>query len=170
MHYYSTAYPVFTSTNSVALEIYLSGCNAYPRCKGCHSPHTWAFDTGLDMDDNDVMTKIVNDISEKYHKGLLDSICILGGEPLDNPVIELIAFMEILQHKFPDVKYWLYTHYTEKNVRTAYEVILPYFDYIKVGAFNIDEKVDDPVPDLLTGIRLATPNQYVIRGERASKN
>lgn len=169
MRYYSTAYPVYTSTNTVALEIYLSGCNADPHCNGCHSPHTWDFDKGQDINDDDVMRRIVDDIQEKYDKGNIDSICILGGEPLDNDLGDLIVFMQILNHKFPRLKFWMYTHYDELLIRNKFRDILHYFDYIKVGAFDIDEIDDNLEPDSLTGVRLATPNQYFIKGERNDK-
>lgn len=165
VHYYKTAYPVFASTNGVALEIYLSGCKE-PHCKGCHSPHTWDFNAGQDMNDPLVMKAIVDDISEKYQKEQLDNICILGGEPLDNPVDDLIAFLTVLQHLFPKCQYFLYTHYDEKEIWAHHTDILPYLNYIKVGAYDESQKPITPEPDPLTGVKLATKNQYFIRGNR----
>lgn len=164
MRYYESAYPVYASTDGVAYEVYLSGCNGY--CQGCHSPHTHDFNAGLDLNDTLVFGRLVNDIKCKYDRGELDNIVIIGGEPLDQPEHELLDFLDVLSTSFPDCKLYLYTHFSEDEVRTRFSSILDDVDYIKCGKYDASKPNDQNQRDSLTGVTLATTNQYFIKGDR----
>ena len=167
MRYYESAYPVFASTDGIAYEVYISGCKGY--CEGCHSPHTHDFDAGLDLEDNDVLTALLHDIRVKYDDGELNNIVIISGEPLDQPIDVLLAFLHILNHEFPKCEFWMYTHFEEEDIHNQFSEVLDYLDYIKCGKFDKDKYSREGFADKLTGIRLASSNQYFIKGNRSSK-
>lgn len=163
MRYYSSAYPVFASTTGIAYEIYLSGCHGY--CKGCHSPHTHDFNSGLDLHDRLNLGKLIGDIKIRYDKDELDNIVIIGGEPLDQPMHELLDFIDTLINEFPKCGIWLYTHFDESEVRTRFSSVLDSVDFVKCGKYDESQK-SDSYRDQLTGIALATSNQKFIKGNR----
>ena len=167
MHYYESAYPVLASTDGVAYEIYLSGCRGY--CPGCHSPHTHDFSVGLDLNDSTIMTKLIENIRTKYNKGLIDNLVIIGGEPLDNPDEELLSFIQLLRSEFPKCKLWLYTHFERSEVELSHKAVLDALDYVKCGMFDQSKYSDQGFKDPLTGVLLATSNQYFIKGGYGGK-
>lgn len=167
MRYYESAYPVFASTDGVAYEIYLSGCHGY--CEGCHSPHTHDFSTGLDLNDRLIMSSLLEDIKLRYDRGEVDNLVVIGGEPLDQPENELLDFLDVLTDRFPKCKLWLYTHFEEEEVRARFSSVLNSVDYVKCGKFDLSKLSDQGFKDKLTGVTLATSNQYFIKGNRGGK-
>lgn len=163
MRYYESGYPVYASSNGIAYEVYLSGCKGY--CKGCHSPHTHDFNVGRDLNDRLVLSSLIEDIKMRYDRGEVDNIVIIGGEPLDQPLNELLDFIDRLNDSFPKCEIWLYTHFDESEVRTRFSSIIDNVDYIKCGRYDESLRSSD-YRDPLTGIALATSNQYFIKGNR----
>lgn len=159
MNYYESAFPVYASSDGIAYEIYLAGCHGY--CKGCHSPHTWDFNAGEPL--YDIIESLVKDMEKKEKQ--FDNIVILGGEPLDNMRYELENFSAVLRECFPTKKLYLYTHFDENTVRTRFPFALKCFDYIKVGMYQSDNLNTEKIKDPLTGVVLASKNQYFIAGD-----
>jgi organic radical activating enzyme len=110
------------------------------------------------------MQKLISSISRPYDQGELDNIIILGGEPLDNDTDDLVEFANMLREKFPNCLIWLYTHYELEEIEVSYEPILDTVDYIKCGAFDETKYSDQGFKDELTGVTLATSNQYFVKG------
>lgn len=162
MRYYESAYPVFASSDGVGYEVFLSGCHGY--CEGCHSPHTHDFNTGLDLNDSAVFEKLINDIKSRYDKGQLDNIIIMGGEPLDHDDAELIQLINAMRRACPNAKIWMYTHYDEHEVKDDFFDVWLKLDYVKCGMFDKSKLSKDGFKDPLTGVTLATSNQYFIEG------
>lgn len=158
MNYYESAFPVFASSDGIAYEIYLAGCHGY--CPGCHSPHTWDFNAGIPIEEE--LDKLVDDMEKR--KDQFDNIVILGGEPLDNPWYELAAFVSVLRGRFPDKKFYLYTHFDEDVVRDNFFFALSCFDYIKVGMYDETKPNTEKKRDPLVNVTLASTNQYFIKG------
>jgi len=127
------------------IEIYLSGC--LQKCKNCHNPESWNFDSGLLIDSN---------LYSKLHdyNTLYDDIWILGGEPLDQNINELCACLDRLKHLNKTM--WLWTSYEFNEVDFR---VLEYFDYVKCGKY-----IDDGSEYLTEhGFKLASSNQKIYK-------
>lgn len=158
IRYYSSAYPVYASSNGIAYEIYLAGCRGY--CVGCHSPHTHDKNLGTPMEE--VLDKLYDSIDKWYNRGFIDNLVILGGEPLDNSDLELKEFLNNLKIRYPNCKLWLYTHFEIDEVRRTHPETLKVLDFIKCGKFEQDKFSEEGFRDSSTGVILATSNQYII--------
>lgn len=137
--------------NRKTLEIYLSGCLGY--CPGCHNEELWDFSIGYDYRDS------IDKIKKKIETGLVESIWILGGDPLDQNWIDLKDFIKKIKEL--KIEIWLWTRYELESIP---DDILCLCDFIKTGDYKkdlqsyIDEK---------TGIELASTNQKIIRLEKS---
>jgi anaerobic ribonucleoside-triphosphate reductase activating protein len=120
------AYPSFNSTNGIALDLFLSGCRRKEKCKGCHNPELWDFDNGIRMDLEDI-DKLIS------KKKVMDSVAVMGGEPLHNS--NLLQLLQMIKSK--GKKVWLYTSYElsqiPKNIRDS-------CDYIKTGIYEEENR------------------------------
>lgn len=161
MRYYESAFPVFASAEGVSYEIFLSGCHGY--CEGCHSPHTHDFTSGIDLDDGVFFSELIMDIQEKYDAGQLDNVVIMGGEPLDHTDAELADLIDAVRIACPKVKIWMYTHFEADEVKNRPE-IFNRLDWIKCGKFDKSKFSEAGFKSELTGVTLATSNQYFIKG------
>jgi len=133
------------------LEIYLSGCNVY--CKNCHNPELWDFNYG-----NKINNETIEDLIKKINASpdLIETVWLLGGEPLAQNLFDLIYFITKIQSE-TKVKWWLWTSYEYDKIPLAIRD-LNLFDYIKCGKY-IDEKRTDG--NIQFGIKLASSNQYI---------
>lgn len=91
----------------ISLSVYFSGCHFH--CPGCHNPEAQDFNYGREYDLN-----IRQEIMEKLNKnGVMRTLSILGGEPLNNENIEdvlnLIGWCKL---DYPDLKIYVWTGYT----------------------------------------------------------
>ena len=142
----------YTLKNKV-FEIYVAGCSAIPHCTNCHNPETWDFNQGDFFDDKYFKEKIEIKIIE--FDSMIRNIMIFGGEPLDQPIEELIYLLSKLYKCKKTI--WLFTRNEIENVP---DKIKEYCNYIKCGSY---------VPELTTenniqyGIKLATSNQYIYK-------
>ena len=137
-------------TSGISFNIYLSGCNGC--CRGCHSDHTWDFNSGNELNLPDLVYYM-----HKYGEHKFDHICILGGEPLDQPFNEVKALLDILREEFPDKKLWLYTHFEINEINVD---ILERLDYIKTVKFEKDL----PEAEEQFGVFLVSNNQKIYKG------
>lgn len=158
MNYYKSIFPVLTSSDGIAYEIYLAGCKGY--CEGCHSEHTWDFKAGKPF--AEVKDKLIKDMLDKQN--YFDNIVVLGGEPLDHKQLPLM--LQLLDKCFPEKKIYLYTHFSAIEVNQKYKQIKKLVDFIKVGEYEAEYLNTSKTADSLTGVVLATTNQYFIRGGR----
>lgn len=137
-------FPSYNSTDGLSVDIFLTGCNRNPKCKGCQNPLLWDFDNGENLN-IEALSKWLF-IKYEYY----DNICILGGEPLDNK--DLINLL----YKIYGIKpIWLYTSYELEEIS---EDIKQYCDYIKTGKYIEELKTED---NFSYGIRLITSNQKI---------
>ena len=138
------------STNSI--EIYLSGCKADPHCKNCHNPELWSFDIGVPY-----RKSFIALLEEKILKydNLVNSIWILGGEPLDQPIDELEGMLKELSKIGKDI--WLWTRYELDEVP---DNIKKYCDYIKCGRYEEDKQKEGYTSH---GVILASTNQKIYK-------
>lgn len=85
-------------------------------------------------------------------KKILDSIAIMGGEPLENEYLSEILYA--IRSSCPEKEIWLYTSYELEEIP---EEIKQYCDYIKTGKFEQDLYVEN--------VRLSSSNQKIFKNE-----
>lgn len=136
--------------NKRTLEIYFSGCNF--RCEGCHNPELWDFNYGEEFDLKqmaDIYDKLIN--ADK----LIDTISILGGEPLHQDRPLLYCFVNNLAESFPNKHIILYTGYSLEELQQSFPSVFNLFDEIKYGSYDKNKLVE--------GELLASSNQGIWR-------
>lgn len=147
MNLYNIKKSSINETNGVSLNLYLSGCHGY--CPGCHSDHTWDFNSGEEL----IISSLVNYIND-IPSFQFDNICVLGGEPLDQPEEEIVELLKALKTNFPTKSLWLYTHFEEFEVS---QEVKDNLDYLKTGMYLKDL----PEAKVQYGVYLASNNQVI---------
>lgn len=131
--------------NYKALEIYISGCKP-PHCEGCHNKELWDFKEGLPY------IEYVDIILKKIDTGMIKNIWLLGGEPLDQDVDELLDFVLKINR---EVEIWLWTRY-----EVIPDKLFNVLSYIKQGRYD---NTLSGYQEKLFGITLASNNQKIIK-------
>lgn len=151
MRILSTQYTLATKS----FEIYIAGCRGVDgqHCKNCHNPETWSFEQGDIFTINYFNEKIKNKVTE--FDLLINNIMIFGGEPLDQPIYELLEMLQYLNELNKPI--WLFTRYSFENLPTE---IKEHLDYIKCGQYIEELATDD---NIQYGIKLATSNQHIYK-------
>lgn len=146
-----------------SFEIYLSGCVGKPHCKGCHSKETWNFNQG-ELWSEVEKSKIFRKVSDFVN--VIDSIWILGGEPLDNDIEQVCDIASFIRKNndvlwsFSPKSIWLFTHYEIDRVKELLKDKINLFDFIKCGRYIPELKTETKIQ---FKIKLATSNQYIIK-------
>ena len=109
MNIYNIKESSIHETNGLSFNIYLRGWKGY--CIDCHSDHTWDFNSGSKLIVSELISYMNTIESFKF-----DNICILGGEPLDQSLEELVFLLEELKINFKDKPLWLYTNFELNKV------------------------------------------------------
>ena len=126
-------------------------------CPGCHNEELWNFNEGSEF------RGYLKKIQKRINTGLVDSVWILGGDPMDqdrNSLIELINFIK----KNKEIQIWLWTRY---SIHEIPDEILDLLDFLKTGEFKND---GSNYIDQFTGIELASSNQKIISLEKKTRN
>jgi organic radical activating enzyme len=98
------------------------------------------------------MTEIGNKL--RVNQWIVKNIFIMGGEPLDQEVSELQAFLQELQMAIVEQKIWLFTGKDLVEVPLA---VIPYLDFLKTGRHI---PALSPVT-LRHGVQLSSSNQKI---------
>ena len=135
-----------------SLDIYVSGCLGENgvHCKNCHNPQIWDPEFGRPWD------SFKESITETIDKagGLVQSIRIYGGEPLEKSETDVLALISFLEgFKLP---IWLFTRFELQSVPKQ---ILERLDYIKCGAYDEMQKGEV----IFYGVTLPTTNQVIYK-------
>lgn len=144
-------YPSFNSTNGISVDIFVAGCSRKPHCKNCHNPTLWDFNNGVLVDKNYTETLLT---WLNQNTNLFDNIAIMGGEPLDQNLNDLLYFVCML-YIHTNKNIWLYTSYELEEI--PFE-IKQYCHYIKTGRYIPELSTDNNIQH---GIKLATSNQQI---------
>ena len=125
----------------VRTVLWVSGCDI--RCRNCHNPQTWDFDSGIPFTE-ETMQELLYDLSKPYIKGLTLS----GGHPLDpQNAAKVLGIVKRVKMIFPNKDIWIYSGYVWEDIikdETLRE-ILKYTDVLVDGAY-IDELRDISLP------------------------
>ena len=103
--------------------IYFAGCNHH--CPGCHNPHTWNFDAGIEMSRQEIIDRIVeNDFDVTFS----------GGDPMyqSSDILPLARQIKSLGKRI-----WCYTGFLFEEILSSTEMssLLPYIDVVVDGQF-----------------------------------
>lgn len=134
-----------------SFDIYLSGCKGQPKCEGCHNKELWDFNVGKPY--QAWLPKIIEKI--KTFDSLIDNIMILGGEPLDQSLDDLLTLLK--QLKTVNKKIWLFTRYALIDIPVE---VVKHVDYIKTGRYMPELKTSD---NIQYKIPLASSNQTIFK-------
>lgn len=137
-------YPSLNSSNGIALDIFLSGCARKEKCPGCHNPELWDFNNGIKMTLEDIKRVIVR-------KRVIDSVAVMGGEPLHHKNLPLLLQMIRKSGK----KVWLYTSYGLHEIPESIKVEC---DFIKTGKYEENNRTPN-------GSWLSSYNQEIFKRE-----
>ena len=108
--------------------IFTQGCSL--RCPGCHNKHTWDFNDGIEMTDEEIIYYLQkNNIAKK--------VTISGGNPLEQGS-RLLSLLEKL--KLLGYNVWVYSGFKFDYIKKAYPNHLKYIDVIVDGPFVADLK------------------------------
>ncbi|MHB8065687.1 MAG: anaerobic ribonucleoside-triphosphate reductase activating protein [Ruminiclostridium sp.] len=141
----------------IRMVIFAQGCKH--RCKGCHNPHTHAFDGG-ELGEID---KIISDLKKN---SLLDGVTLSGGDPFEQAETFAALAQEV---KKIGLNVMTYTGYTYEQLigysseRKGYKELLENTDILVDGPFIIEEK------SLLLKFR-GSKNQRIIDVPNSIKN
>ena len=132
-----------------SMDIFFSGCDAEPRCEGCHNPEAWDFNVGKDWKQ---WIFQINDNVKKFGP-MFDKFFLLGGEPLAQDPEQFMLFLDAIGEYKKEL--WLFTHYELKEIKP---VVRKRFDYIKTGRYLPELSTND---NICYGVKLATSNQKI---------
>lgn len=131
------------------LDIYAVGCSI--RCDSCHNPEL------RDPEHPEAHVLNVHELTEKINaaEGLIEAICWMGGEPLDQSV-SLLILMCAAKFTHPSLPHIVFTGRTLEEIQDDYNLrdVLGLADAVKTGRWN--------------GIPLGSPGcsqKIYIRGE-----
>lgn len=121
--------------DEITLNVYLSGCKGQTKCEHgkCHNPHLRDFSAGKPVEE--WWPRII-DIMEK-NRGLIDSVVLLGGEPLDQDHEELYQWVWAFKSLFPGVCVYLFTGYDYDEITD--QRMLSLFDRVCAGPYREEE-------------------------------
>lgn len=119
--------------------VFVQGCKRH--CKGCHSEHTWAFGTGVDISSEELANEILQDPIET-------GVTISGGDPVYqyNDLLDtLIYIKQKVTEANREYDYMLFTGADlnelihKCHTQERFKLFLSMFNYIKVGRFEQDK-------------------------------
>lgn len=123
----------------VCVSFWCQGCHFH--CPGCHNEHTWNFNGGFSMEDDRLITSIIDLINKN---DIQRNLSILGGEPLcaENRAF-IYKLIKEVKNTYQDIKVFLWTGYVFEsliNEDDNIHSILNQVDIIVDGRFEVDKK------------------------------
>lgn len=115
--------------------IWFSGCTH--RCDGCQNQKLWDGNYG------DIFTvdELYNLIEIETSKTKIHTVTLLGGEPLQQPIHEILDLCTLLNANGYEI--WLYTGYKYEEVCSIAPTILQCIDYLKCGKYIEELRADE---------------------------
>lgn len=114
----------------IRLVIFLQGCKW--DCPGCHNPHLFPLDEGIEIEERDLAKKILKKLTP-LHSGITFS----GGDPLLQHK-SLVEVVDYLRSRKPDLNIWLYTGFLYEDVKDL--PLLEKIDVLVDGPFVLEKK------------------------------
>ena len=139
MNYHKIEKTSIANGPGVRCVLWVSGCNC--KCKGCHNPETWDFDSGQPFDD-----AAKQELFDVLSKPWIQGITFSGGNPLDTPY-PIFSLANEIKSTFPDKDIWLYSGYTYEQLCQSREKfkVLTAIDVLVDGPY-IESQRDITLP------------------------
>lgn len=136
--------------DGVGVSIFFQGCSHH--CKGCFNQETWNFNDGKDFTE-----KVKNEFIKLCKRDNIDFISLLGGEPFDQPLGELLSLLKELKELNKPIYVWTGYLFEDlwENENPIYRSIFQYITYLIDGEFQENKK------DLTLHLR-GSSNQRII--------
>ena len=125
--------------DGICVSLWVQGCPH--RCKGCHNPETWDFNSGKEIP-VDIKGQIVKGLCAN---GVQRNFAVLGGEPLCKENLEFVEnVISAVRAAYPHIKIYVWTGYTYSELfsstNSLIQSILEKIDYLIDGPFIEEEK------------------------------
>lgn len=112
--------------------VWFAGCTH--GCKGCQNKVLWDKNNGEDFSPYELFGLIV----EETKKTKIRTVTLLGGEPLQQNIDDLVLLCHLLDRS--GFKIWIYTGYEFDAVPNN---VLRFIDYIKCGKYIEELRTED---------------------------
>lgn len=116
----------------VRVSLFVSGCTL--RCKGCHNPEAWNFESGTEFT-NETIDLILEQVGKSYIQGL----SILGGEPYDQKDFPmLVKLVRRFKFFYPEKNIWIWTGYEFDQIKSS--PLTKFVDVAVTGRFILEQR------------------------------
>ena len=112
------------------LVVFLQGCKW--NCEGCHNPHLFPLDEGIEIDEVQLAKIILKKINS-MHSGITFS----GGDPIFQKEA-LLKVIKYIRSRRPDINIWVYTGFLFEDINNL--PLLKEIDVLVDGQFKLNEK------------------------------
>ena len=121
--------------NGITVSVWFQGCPF--KCKGCHNPQTWNFDSGEEFTQEHI-DKILSYMNkDKVNRNL----SVLGGESLCPQNVDgTLELCRQFKEKYPNKIIYLWTGYELNEFNNIQMEVLKYIDVLIDGRFEIEKK------------------------------
>lgn len=117
----------------VCVSVWVQGCPFH--CDGCHNPQTWSFGTGIEVDEDIFIQKVIAAIGQN---GVQRNLSILGGEPLcEQNYIFVKKLIKAVKSQYPDIKVFIWTGYKWEDLTREQLRVVCFADSIIDGQFEL---------------------------------
>lgn len=132
----------FVNGVGVCVSFWTQGCPFH--CPGCHNPETWDFEGGRDVDEDDIISRILSALEAN---GIQRNLSLLGGEPLcpkNADFIQLLIYWVKRLH--PKTKIFCWSGYTldqlQERAKTEKDIkyILDNIDMLAAGPYIAEQR------------------------------
>ncbi len=129
-------HPIYPS-----VSIYFQGCDAFPKCTGCHNQDTWDFDESFAVEYDEISSLVIQKTDLLLLEYETIAICFLGGEPLSSRNRECVRLLSWeMKQKYADrIVNVLYSWREPKDLQDL-EKYVEYIDEFVLGKFEIKLK------------------------------
>ena len=140
----------FVNGEGVSVSLFTQGCPHH--CPGCFNPETWAFDGGIEIEENVLIAQVIAALDAN---GIHRNLSILGGEPLcpENMPFVIKLIDEVLLYH-PATKIYVWTGYERHELKD--NPLLDSIDVLICGRYQ------ESLRDITLPLR-GSSNQEVIR-------
>jgi len=108
LHIAGINYESIADAEGVCCTIFFSGCNHH--CAGCHSPDTWDFEYGKEVD-----KFLIEEINSQIDKRpFLNGLVLSGGDPMYS-ASDICEFLDKVH--IPNDNVWCYTGFTIEEIQ-----------------------------------------------------
>lgn len=124
----------------IGVSLFLSGCDANPKCKGCFNSEAWDFNCGQSF-----TQETLNEIIKLMDNPHINHLSVLGGDPMaDENIQTTLLLVKTAKNKYPNKKTWLWTWRLFDSIindKTTYRrEILNNIDVLVDGRFIEEQK------------------------------